>query len=133
METEMNKLILIAAAFAAFTVTIGSAAEAGGCGGTGYTRSYRPAYRSVARRVTPKVQVAKTQAAPAATVAKVEPEAKTETAKVAAVTENSTIATTDEVAETDVKQEKVATAAKEVGCKQFVPAAGLTVSVSCNN
>ena len=130
----MNKLILIAAAFAAFTVTIGSAAEAG-CGGSGYSRSfYRPAHRSVSRRVTPKVQVAKKQVAPAAAVAKVEPEAKTETAKVAAVTENSTIATTDaKVAETEVKEEKVATSAKEVGCKQFVPAAGLTVSVSCTN
>jgi phage protein D len=153
----VNKmLIAAAAAFFAVTAFFGAGAEAAGfnmrlaapagssivekagCGG-GYSyfrkRSYRSAHRSVRR----KVHVARKPVTSSVSVAKVEPEKKADAEKqVAAVeSENSSISTAnDKVAEAKpiaaAKPEvKKVAAAKDVGCKQFFPAVGMTLSVSC--
>lgn len=134
----MNKLIAIPAAFVAFTTLCVATAEAG-CGGGGFRSFHKPTYQSASRRVAPKVKVARKQVAKPIEVAKAEletetvAEAKTDTTTAAAVTENSSIAADGgKVAEGKGTEQKVATAAKEVGCKQFFPAVGLTLSVSCN-
>jgi hypothetical protein len=135
----MNKmLIALTATFLALTSFYGSDAQAG-CGG-GYFRTYfhhrhhhhRHVYQSVRRHVRRhKVEVAKAPAKPV-TVAKVEetPETTSETA----VMENSSIATTPgTVAEaTTPAPENKVVAAKDLGCKQFFPSVGMTLSVSCN-
>ena len=129
----MNKLIAIPAAFVAFTTLCVATAEAG-CGGGGFRSFHKPTYQSASRRVAPKVKVARKQVAKPIEVAKAEletetvAEAKTDTTTAAAVTENSSIAADGG----KVTEQQVATAAKEVGCKQFFPAVGLTLSVSCN-
>ena len=132
----MNKmLIALIAAFLAVTSFYGSDAQAG-CGGGGYFRSYhRHVYQSVQRHVRRKVEVAKAQPAEPVTVAKVEE--TPQTTSEAAVTENSSIATIattpDKVADVNAPApEKKVVAAKDVGCKQFFPAVGMTLSVSCN-
>lgn len=149
----MNKvLIAVAAAFFALTALFGSGAEAGfnvrlaapdgfssvhkagGCGGGGYRRSFRR-HRSVSRRVQRKVYIAKKPAAEEVSVAKTDDkaedkaEAKTQVAK----TENSSLSGAgDQVAEENgEKTEEKVVAAKDLGCKQFFPAVGMTLSVSC--
>jgi creatinine amidohydrolase/Fe(II)-dependent formamide hydrolase-like protein len=142
----MNKLIAIVAALATTSSLYATSAEAGCGGGYGF---YRSAYRSVARVSKPRI-ARKTSSTSVAAVVK--PEVKAETKQVAdaqtekadttlavsttPVTENSSIATSAaKVADAkpaDAKAtEKVASAAKDVGCKQFFPSAGLTVSVPC--
>jgi hypothetical protein len=150
----VNKM-LIAAAFFAIAAAFGSGAQAGfnvrltapagfstlektGCGGGGYFRSFRRrTYSSAHQSVKRKVHVARKPAASSVAVAKAEPEKKVE-AVAQVESENSSISTANgKVAEAepiaDVKpvEKKVATAAKEVGCKQFFPSVGMTLSVSC--
>jgi hypothetical protein len=129
----MNKmLIALIAAFLAVTSFYGSDARAG-CGGGGYFRPHhRHVYQSVQRHVRRKVEVAKAQPAEPVTVAKVED--TPETTSDDAVTENSSIATTaDKVAEVNAPApEKKVVASKNLGCKQFFPSVGMTLSVSCN-
>jgi len=145
----MNKLLIAAAAaFFAVTALFGSGAEAGfnvrlnvpagfstlekaGCGG-GYFRSYRRhSYRSVRRSVRRKVHVASKPAASSVNVAKAE--AKVETKSAATENENSSISTLDgKVAEVEpAKTEKKVAVAKDVGCKQFFPSVGMTLTVPC--
>ncbi len=133
----MNKmLIALTATLLALTSFYGSDAQAG-CGG-GYFRSYfhhhhhRHVYQSVRRHVRHKVEVAKARPAEPVTVAKVEE--TPETTSEAAVMENSSIATAPgTVAEaTTPAPEKKVVAAKDLGCKQFFPSVGMTLSVSCN-
>lgn len=145
----MNKLLIaVAAAFFAVTALFGSGAEAGfnarlnvpagfstlekaGCGG-GYFRSYRRhSYRSVRRRVKRKVHVASKPAASSVSVAKAEPEAKAKSEVVE--NENSSISTLDgKVAKTEpAKTEEKVAVAKDVGCKQFFPSVGMTLTVPC--
>jgi len=146
----MNKLLIAAAAaFFAATALFGSGAEAGfnvrlaapagfstlekaGCGG-GYRVYHKRRHQSVRRRVKRKVHVAAKPTASEVDVAKAEPEKKLEAASQVAETENSSITTaTDQVAEVKVAEpEKKLAAAKDVGCKQFFPAVGMTLSVSC--
>ncbi len=147
----MNKLLIaVAAAFFAVTALFGSGAEAGfnarlnvpagfstlekaGCGG-GYFRSYRRhSYRSVRRRVKRKVHVASKPAASSVSVAKAEPEAKVETKTAVIENENSSISTLDgKVAKTEpAKTEEKVAVAKDVGCKQFFPSVGMTLTVPC--
>jgi hypothetical protein len=150
-------LIAAAAAFFALAAVFGSGAQAAGfnvrlaaptaasivekagCGG-GYRRSFRRRHhrRSVRRRIRRKVHVARKPAQSSVSVAKAEPDKKAEPekkkAEVAAVeSENSSISTADgKVAEAKpVKAEKKVVASKDVGCKQFFPAVGMTLSVSC--
>jgi len=150
----VNKMLIAAAAFFAFAAAFGSGAQAGfnvrlaapagfstlekaGCGGGGYFRSFRRrSYSSAHRSVRRKVQVAHKPAASSVAVAKAEPEKKVE-AVAQVESENSSISTANgKVAEAqpvaDVKPvEKKVAAAKEVGCKQFFPSAGITLTVSC--
>jgi len=145
----MNKLLIaVAAAFFAVTALFGTGAEAGfnarlnvpagfstlekaGCGG-GYFRSYRRhSYRSVRRRVKRKVHVASKPAASSVSVAKAEPEAKAKSE--VTENENSSISTLDgKVAKTEpAKTEEKVAVAKDVGCKQFFPSVGMTLTVPC--
>jgi hypothetical protein len=149
----MNKLLIaVAAAFFAVTALFGSGAQAGfnvrlnvpagfstlekaGCGGGGYYRSYRKrSYRSVRRSVKRKVHVASKPAASSVSVAKAEPETEAKAKSEVAQNENSSIATvSDKVAETETaKTEKKVAVAKDVGCKQFFPSVGMTLTVSCD-
>lgn len=60
--------------------------------------------------------------------------AAAEEAKVAEATdnENSTISSTDEVAEIESDEpEKVAAVSEELGCKKFIPEVGMTITVPC--
>jgi hypothetical protein len=146
-------LTAAAAAFFAVAALFGSGAEAGfnmrlkapagfstlekaGCGG-GYRRVYRKRYQSARRRVKRKVQVASKPVAEKVAVAKVEPETKVETTDQVVQSENSSISTANgKVAEAKPveaakPEEKKVAAAKEVGCKQFFPSVGMTLSVSC--
>jgi hypothetical protein len=150
--------MLIAAAAALFAVTalFGSGAEAGfnmrlkapagfstlekaGCGGGGYRRIYRKRHQSARRSVKRKVQVARTPAASSVSVAKAEikPETTVEATDQVVQSENSSISTANgKVAEVEPVEaakpvEKKVAAAKEVGCKQFFPSVGMTLSVSC--
>jgi len=149
----VNKiLIAAAAAFFAVTALFGSGAQAGfnvrlaapagfatlqkaGCGG-GYFRSYRRRYySSVRRHHRRKVHVARKHAS--VSVAKVEPKTETKVETKAVVSENSSISTANgKVAEAKpvetAKPEKKVVAAKDVGCKQFFPSVGMTLSVSCD-
>jgi hypothetical protein len=145
-------LTAAAAAFFAIAAFIGTGAEAAGfnvrlaapagfstlekagCHGGGFRRIYRKRYQSARRHVKRKVQVARKPVEEKVTVAKAEPETKIETAS-PVVSENSSISTANgKVAEAKpvetAKPEKVA-AVKEVGCKQFFPSVGMTLSVSC--
>ena len=113
-----------------------STLEKAGCGG-GYFRSFRRrSYSSAHQSVRRKVQVARKPAASSVAVAKAEPEKKVE-AVAQVESENSSISTaSDKVAEfapvaAAKPDEKKIAAAKEVGCKQFFPSAGITLSVSC--
>lgn len=156
----MTKMLTAAAAaFIAITALIGSGAEAGfnvrlaapagfstlekaGCHGGGYRRIYRKRHQSARRRVKRKVQVASKPVAEEVAVAKAETETKVETKQI--VSENSSISTAsgkvaeakpvDKVAEAEPvetpKPKKIA-AARELGCKQFFPSVGMTLSVSC--
>jgi hypothetical protein len=146
----MNKLLIAAtAAFFAVAALFGSGAQAGfnvrlnvpagfstlekaGCGG-GYRRVYRKRYQS-ARRVKRKVHIARKATPAPAKVAKAETEDKVETKSEVAENENSSISTlSDKVAETaTVKTEKKVAVAKDVGCKQFFPSVGMTLTVSCD-
>jgi hypothetical protein len=140
-------LTAAAAAFFAVAALFGSGAEAGfnmrlkapagfstlekaGCGG-GYRRVYRKRYQSARRRVKRKVQVASKPVAEKVAVAKVE------TTDQVVQSENSSISTANgKVAEAKPveaakPEEKKVAAAKEVGCKQFFPSVGMTLSVSC--
>ncbi len=147
----MNKtLIAAAAAFFALTTLLGTGAEAGfnvglaapagfsilekaGCGGGGYF--HRHYHRSAHRSVRPRVEIARKPAASSVSVAQIEtkPEATSE----AVVSENSSISTANaKVAEatsieTPKPEVKKVAAAKDVGCKQFFPSVGMTLSVSC--
>jgi hypothetical protein len=157
----MNKLLITAAAaFIALNAMLAGAAEAGfnlrlkapagfatvekaGCGGgRGYFRSYRKhAFRS-GRRSKPKVYAARKPSKPVS-VAKVEPKAPAapavETASAEVEVQNSSITTaegdaaqTAEAKPASVKaaEPKVA-AAEDIGCKQFFPSVGMTLSVPC--
>jgi hypothetical protein len=147
-------LIAAAAAFFAVAALFGSGAEAAGfnvrlaapagfstlekagCGG-GYFRYFRRRhYSSVHRSVRRKVHVAHKPAASSQSVAKVEE--KTETAPQTVVSENSSISVANgkvaeakPVAAAEPEVKKVA-AAKDIGCKQFFPSVGMTLSVSCD-
>ncbi len=150
----MTKILTAAAAaFFAIAAFIGTGAEAAGfnvrlaapagfstlekagCHGGGYCRILPQAPTSPrAASVKRKVQVARKPVEEKVTVAKAEPETKIETAS-PVVSENSSISTANgKVAEAKpvetAKPEKVA-AVKEVGCKQFFPSVGMTLSVSC--
>ncbi len=60
--------------------------------------------------------------------------AAAEEAEVAEATdiENSTISTSDEVAETEADEsKKVAAVSEELGCKKFIPEVGMTITVPC--
>lgn len=150
----MTKLpIALTASFLALTAFFGSGAEAGfvrlaapsghslvekaGCGGGGgYFRSYhrKRVYRSVRRSVPHKVTVARKQAAEPVSVAKAD-EPETSTEATVAVSENSSIATGAAkvaAAASAPGAVKQVVAAKEVGCKQFFPAVGMTLSVACD-
>ncbi len=153
----MNKmLIAAAAAFFAVAALFGSGAEAAGfnvrlaapagfstlekagCGG-GYFRYFRRRhYSSVHRSVRRKVHVAHKPAASSQSVAKVEEKTETPTQTQTVVSENSSISTANgkvaeakPVAAAEPEMKKVA-AAKDVGCKQFFPSVGMTLTVSCD-
>jgi hypothetical protein len=114
-----------------------SAIEKAGCGGGHYGRSYsRRVYRSASRPVKRKLDVASKPAPAATTVVKAEPETKAAPESVSssnvAETENSSIAAKGDVAATASKSDQTKVlATKDVGCKKFFPAVGLTLSVSC--
>lgn len=135
---------------AGFNVRLGapsgfSTLHKAGCGGAKFRAYRKRSYRSVRRHVKPNISVARAKPAKIESVAKVEPvakveavakveetpEAKPETAA-AVETENSSIATSAEVAKAapPAPEQKVAST-KELGCKQFFPSVGLTLSVSC--
>jgi hypothetical protein len=145
-ETTVNKL-LIAAAALALTALLGSGAQAGfnvrlsapkdfstvqkaGCGG-GYGNSYRKRrYRSVSRRSSRKVYAAR-KPAKAVSVAKVEKvEKKAEVATAPVKSQNSSITTAEGQVATKSEPKKVA-AVEDLGCKQFFPSVGMTLSVPC--
>jgi hypothetical protein len=146
----VNKLLIAAAAaFFAVTALFGSGAQAGfnvrlnvpagfstvekaGCGGGGYRRVYRKRrYQSARRRTKPKVQVVRKADPAPAKIAKAE--AKDETKSKIVENENSSISTLDgKVAKTETAQpEKKVAVAKELGCKQFFPSVGMTLTVPC--
>jgi hypothetical protein len=142
----MNKL-LIAAAALILTALLGSGAQAGfnvrldapkgfstlqkaGCGG-GYRRTYRKRrYRSASRRSSRKVYAAR-KPAKTVNVAKVEKvEKKAEVANVTAKNQSSSITTAEGQVATKSEPKKVASV-EDVGCKQFFPSVGMTLSVPC--
>ncbi len=128
-----------------------TAAEAGSCGGgggyrSGYSQSQSRSYSqaSYARKVSkPKVIAAKAPAVSKKTaVAEAEREvrgavASSSTAtlapvaadKAAAIAESAVAAVDTASVETDAG---TAPAARDLGCKRFIPAAGLTISVACS-
>jgi hypothetical protein len=142
----MNRLIAIVAALATTSSLCVTSAEAGCGGGYGF---YRSSYRSVARVSKPRIAHNKSTTS---VVAVATPDVKAETKQVAEapvvekkdetaavntapVTEKAKVADAKpaDVKPADAKAtEKVASAAKDVGCKQFFPSAGLTLSVPCN-
>lgn len=152
----MNKLLIaLTATFLAATAILGSAAQAAGFNvriaspgaslvekagcGSGYSRVFkRKTYHRSVRRSVPRKVIAKRVSKPE-TVAKVEkPAIKEETKKTAALSENSSIATgTEKVAAASTSEkakagEKQVAAVKDVGCKQFFPSVGMTLSVTCD-
>jgi len=105
----MSKLIAIVAALAATSSLYVTSAGAGCGGGYGF---YRSSYRSVARVKDETVAVNTTPVTEKAKVADAKPADATPA---------------------DAKaMEEVTSAAKDVGCMQFFPSAGLTLSVPCN-
>lgn len=137
----MSKLIAIVAALAATSSLYVTSAGAGCGGGYGF---YRSSYRSVARVSKPRIARKQSSNSVAAVVkpeikqvAETQVEKKDETVAVntTPVTEKAKVADAKPADATpaDAKAtEKVASAAKDVGCKQFFPSAGLTLSVPCN-
>ncbi len=137
----MNKLIAIVAALATTSSLYVTSAEAGCGGGYGF---YRSSYRPVAHVSKPRIARKQSSDSVAAVVkpetkqvAETQVEKKDETVAVntAPVTEKAKVADANpaDVKPADAKvTEKVASAAKDVGCKQFFPSAGLTLSVPCN-
>ncbi|HEY7670467.1 MAG TPA: hypothetical protein VH852_07515 [Hyphomicrobium sp.] len=151
-----TRLALISALLAA-TAMLASTAEAGmkvrlqfgyplgtftahGNSGGSYSE-HRKTRRHYARRnakedvkVTKKFNAAKT-------VARAEPEAKTEKVEEPAKTENSSISTATiapaeatpatEPVKTEAKPEDGNSSATKLGCKQFFPSVGMTLSVPC--
>jgi hypothetical protein len=156
LETTMTKLLTVIAATFLAIAAIASGAQAGfnvrinapagfselhkaGCGGGGGYRSYRrSAYQSV-RRTKRRVEVASRTVSKPAIVAKAEtkPAPKVETVEKVAEVENSSISLKEKVAEVTVEtpakkpEQKVATAAKDLGCKTFFASVGMTLSVPC--
>jgi hypothetical protein len=154
----MTKLLTAIAATFLAIAAIASGAQAGfnvrinapagfselhkaGCGGGGggYSRSYRrSAYQSV-RRSKRRVEVASRTVSKPAVVAKAEakPAPKEEIVEKVAEVENSSISSEEKVAEVTVEtpakkpELKVATAAKDLGCKTFFASVGMTLSVPC--
>jgi len=147
----MNKLLIAAAAaFFAVTALFGTGAQAGfnvrlgapagfstlqkaGCGG-GYRRIFRKhSYRSVSRRTKRKVYAAKKPAAETVSVAKAEE--TTETAPKTAQSHSSSITTADgevtQAAKVEADEPAKVAAAEDLGCKQFFPSVGMTLSVPC--
>jgi hypothetical protein len=137
----MSKLIAIVAALAATSSLYVTSAGAGCGGGNGF---YRSSYRSVARVSKPRIARKQSSNSVAAVVkpeikqvAETQVEKKDETVAVntTPVTEKAKVADAKPADATpaDAKaMEKVASAAKDVGCKQFFPSGGLTLSVPCN-
>lgn len=158
----MSKLlIVIAATFLAVTTFFAPAAEAGfnvpiggapsefstlhkaGCGGAHRRRSRRNrAYlaRRLAKRranAARKARAAAIARAKAKAKAKALAAAKAAAAKEAEVAEatdveDSSVTSTEEVAEAETDEAKeVAAVTEELGCKKFVPEVGMTVTVPC--
>lgn len=142
----MTKTILaLSTALVIAASTFASVAEAGSCGGGGYrshyygssssrgytrTSGYKKASKSVAAAtVSKKTAVAEAErdvrgGTPLLTAASLSPA----TADKAAALAEPAVATLDsDVA--DVAEKAVE--ARDLGCKRFIPAAGLTISVSC--
>jgi hypothetical protein len=157
LETTMTKLLTVIAATFLAIAAIASGAQAGfnvrinapagfselhkaGCGGGGggYRSYRRSAYQSV-RRTKRRVEVATRTVSKPAVVAKAEakPAPKEETVEKVAEVENSSISSEEKVAEAIVEtpakkaEQKVATAAKDLGCKTFFASVGMTLSVPC--
>ena len=110
----------------------------GGGGGGGYRSYRRAAYQSV-RRTKRRVEVASRTVSKPAVVAKAEtkPAPKEVAVEKVAELENSSISSEEKVAEAIVEtpakkpEQKVATAAKDLGCKTFFASVGMTLSVPC--
>lgn len=152
----MNKLIItLTIALLAIPALFGSAAEAGHRGrgfhsvihhlaaierakraNDRYEReqAYRAAKIRAQRQAYAAKQAAKAAAAAkakAAAVAQAQIQAEAEAARNDAESQNSSIATSDgDVAEVADATETVA-AAEDIGCKQFFPSVGMTLTVPC--
>jgi len=147
----MNKvLIAIAIALLAIPALFASSAEAGHRGhGFHHVFQHLAAIESARRaaeyrrkkahrvakhrRAKRKVYVAKEPAAETVSVAKAEE--TTETAPETAQMQNSSITTVDgevtQAAKVEADEPAKVAAAEDIGCKQFFPSVGLTLSVPC--
>jgi hypothetical protein len=101
--------------------------------GGGYHKKRRAKRQHVRRKTRDDVEVTK-KATATKPVAKAEPEASAAPADQAATNENSSISTaaTDQpVKQTSPDDGSEAAPAKNVGCKQFFPSVGMTLTVPC--
>jgi hypothetical protein len=126
-----------------------TAAEAGSCGGGGYRGGYSSAPSRSYSQASNQTKAAKTKvsAAKSAVVSKKTAVAQAErelrgsvattnlaasdpaaSDKASAIAEPAVAAVETAVVET---ADATATAARDLGCKRFIPAAGLTISVAC--
>ncbi|MCB1521303.1 MAG: hypothetical protein KDJ37_12110 [Hyphomicrobiaceae bacterium] len=148
----MNKIILtIAAALTIATVSFTTSAQAGGCGGYGrsyssyssyssqsyerssYNRrkaSLRAAKASERRREIAQRRAEKREQVAAASTVNV---SKPQKIAVALPTQKPETTKIAEAATATVNKAvtRVAEVAREIGCKRFIPSAGLTISVPC--
>lgn len=131
--TLSTALVLAVGAFA-------SAAEAGSCGGGGYRSSgssYRaaPAKRAYSVRTSkPRVVAQSSSTSRKTAVAAAEREVRRGapvTTSVAALADKAVPLAEPAVAALDAADETTETAARDLGCRRFIPAAGLTISVAC--
>ena len=153
-RTTFNLRRATRAMTAAITIAAGmgsvlsTAAEAAGCGrgGYGYGMSYRSAARADIRQSTSAYRPAKaadtkaTEARPEKPAGKTVAESKASDPKIAdKVPANAAASATPSPSDTKqaaarpeaVADQAVATAEAALDCKQFVPSAGVTISVPC--
>ena len=132
--TLSTALVLAAGAFA-------SAAEAGSCGGGGY-RSSGYSYRAAPAKSAYSVRASKPRAVAQSSssssrktaVAAAEQEVRRGapvTTSVAAVADKAVPLAEPAVAALDAAIEPAETEARDLGCRRFIPASGLSISVAC--
>lgn len=133
--TLSTALVLAAGAFA-------SAAEAGSCGGGGGYRSSGHSYRAAPARSAYSVRASKPRSVAQSSssssrktaVAAAEQEVRRGapvTTSVAAIADKAVPLAEPAVAALDAAIEPADTEARDLGCRRFIPAAGLTISVAC--